>query len=180
MSFEAFWIALKAWWSELTSPKVISLPEAPKKPDPKDKDLPWMVIAKQEIGQKEIAGEKHNPRIIEYHKYTDLGASKDEISWCSSFVCFCIERAGFKSTKDAWSKSWLTFGYPLDNPEYGCIVVFWRESINSWKGHVGFYHGESDKEIFVLGGNQNNQVSVTPYPKSQLLGYRWPKDYKIK
>lgn len=43
-------------------------------------------IAMKELGVRELAGSKHNPRIIEYHKATSLKATQDEVSWCSSFV----------------------------------------------------------------------------------------------
>jgi hypothetical protein len=57
-------------------------------------------------------------------------------------------------------------------------VVFEREKIF---GHVGFYIGETETEIKVLGGNQQDpatqlfQVSEKYYPKKALLGYRQPK-----
>lgn len=47
-------------------------------------------------------------------------------------------------------------------------------------GHVGFYLDETENEIKVLGGNQENKetrtckVSEKHYPKTRLLGYRIP------
>jgi len=41
-------------------------------------------------------------------------------------------------------------------------------------GHVGFYWARSGDRILVLGGNQDNQVSIKGYPKADLLGHRWP------
>ena len=49
-------------------------------------------------------------------------------------------------------------------------------------GHVGFYLSETESEIKVLGGNQQDavtqvfQVSEKFYPKANLLGYRLPKE----
>ena len=135
----------------------------------------WMDIAKEEIGTKEIKGKDHNPKIIEYHSYTKLKSTSDEVSWCSAFACFCVEKAGFRSPKSAMARQWLAWGNPVDNPFYGCVVVLWRNDINSWTGHVGFYVKEDEKYIYVLGGNQNDEVNIKPYKKVQLLGYRWPK-----
>jgi hypothetical protein len=40
--------------------------------------------------------------------------------------------------------------------------------------HVGFCIGEIDGAVLVLDGNQSSpgQVSVTKFPKAQVLGYR--------
>lgn len=135
-------------------------------------DKVWK-IAEGEIGIKEVSGSKHNPRILEYHattgKFTD-----DETSWCGSFVEWVVTQAGFKGIGSigAGARNWLKFGVATTSPKKGDIVVFWRESISSWKGHVAFYSHETATHVYVLGGNQNNQVNVTAYPKSQVLGYR--------
>jgi hypothetical protein len=62
----------------------------------------------------------------------------------------------------------------------GDIVVFWRESIKSWKGHVGFYIREKDGWIYTLGGNQANQVKISAYPKSRVLSYRRLRTSEMK
>ena len=53
-------------------------------------------------------------------------------------------------------------------------MVFWRESITSWKGHVGFYlgHSQDKTRIFCLGGNQGNEVSVAPYDAAKVLRFQ--------
>ncbi len=43
-------------------------------------------------------------------------------------------------------------------------------------GHVAFFDEQRNARIFVLGGNQSNQVNITSYPGDRLLGYRWPTD----
>ena len=60
-------------------------------------------------------------------------------------------------------------------PQFGSTLVFWRESRESFKGHVGFYWAEDDLNYHVLGGNQSDSVSVARVRKSRLLGARWPK-----
>ena len=54
------------------------------------------------------------------------------------------------------------------------IAIFWRESPESWKGHVGIYINEDDGNIFLLGGNQgpNRSVMIQRYSMDRLLGYR--------
>lgn len=143
------------------------------KPNPNAEPL-WLQVARDELGEHEIAGSKDNPRIVEYHNYTSLDASDDETSWCSSFVNYCMARAGQKRTNSAMAKSWLKWGVPLAEPRLGCVVVMWRGSPSLSTGHVGFWLSE-DKDTFkMLGGNQSDQVSIATQPKSRILAYRWP------
>ena len=54
------------------------------------------------------------------------------------------------------------------------MVVFWRESPQSWKGHVGFFLGISTdkKRVYCLGGNQGNRVSVSAYRLNTVLSFQ--------
>lgn len=132
----------------------------------------WLVIARKELGQKEIAGEQDNQRILEYHKATALKASDDETPWCSAFVNWVMQQVGVEGTRSAAARSWLTWGKEIKEPKAGCIAVLRRGS--GWKGHVGFVVGCHDDTIALLGGNQGDAVSVAWYPTSKVLGYRWP------
>ena len=53
-------------------------------------------------------------------------------------------------------------------------MVFWRKSLASGLGHVGFYAGEDDQAFRIVGGNQSDSVSVAWINKSRLVGARWP------
>ena len=131
-------------------------------------------IAVGEFGVKEIAGSEHNPEVLKYFNATDSPASMitDETSWCSAFICWCADKAGYENTRKLNARSWLTVGEKVETPMIGDVVVYWRESVSSWKGHVGMYVREAGGWIYTLGGNQSNQVGITAYPKSRLLGYR--------
>ncbi|MBI4747738.1 MAG: TIGR02594 family protein [Acidobacteria bacterium] len=136
-------------------------------------EFPWVSIALGEVGVKEFPGSGDNPRIVGYLHSTTLPGSardNDETYWCSAFVNWCVERAGYEGTDSAWARSWLNWGVPIDQPRKGCIVVFRRGA----GGHVGFYWGETSDKIKVLGGNQSNEVNTSEYLKSNLLGYRVP------
>lgn len=133
----------------------------------------WLEIAEGEIGQKEIAGDADNPSIVKYHSFTTLHATDDETPWCSAFANYCIIAAGLEGTRLANARSWLKWGKPLNKPEIGCIVVLKRGN-SPTAGHVGFCVGETATHIKLLGGNQADQVKVSQFPKSDVLGYRWP------
>jgi len=132
----------------------------------------WMNIAWDELGTKEIAGDKDDPRIIDYHATTSLKAGDDEVAWCSSFVNWVMKQAGIEGSNSAAARSWLGWGLKLSQPRYGAIVVFKRGS-SAWQGHVAFYLDSDETHITVLGGNQSNRVCVAKYPKRDLLQYRW-------
>ncbi len=136
-------------------------------------EFPWMAIAVSELGVAEVPGPGDNPRIQEYLRSTDLDrqlASNDETPWCSGFVNWCIEKAGYAGTNSARARSWLHWGKPLTTPRRGCITVFTRDG----GGHVAFYVGETTTHYVVLGGNQGNRVCVANYEKARLLGFRLP------
>ncbi len=140
-------------------------------------EFPWFEIAKGEIGVEEIPGSAHNPRIIEYHATTTLRATSDEVAWCSAFVNWSLQQAGYGGTNSAAAKSWLRWreGKAINTPRTGCIVIFDRGT-QPWQGHVAFYVGENGSEhIYVLGGNQSNQVKISSYRKRKIVGYRWPE-----
>ena len=124
-----------------------------------------------EMNVKEIKGKNHNPRILHYHNHTKLKASTDEIPWCSSFANYVVEKSGVRGTQSAMARSWEHWGYKIDKPIPGCIVVFSRGD-NPLYGHVGFYLYSANKNIYVIGGNQGDAVSITAYPKSRLVCYR--------
>jgi len=140
-------------------------------------------IASREIGTKEIAGAQHNPRIVNYAKEAGFTyVNDDETPWCSFFMNWVAKKAELESTGKGNARSWLNVGIPVVNPEPGDVVIFWRESPNSYKGHVGVFMGYSQdhSRIYTLGGNQNNQVGETAYSTSQLLGFRRLRPIKKK
>ena len=87
------------------------------------------------------------------------------------------ERAGYKDIipKDYFgARKWLNLPKKVEfeNIKLGDVVVFWRGSPQDWRGHVGIYISHNDQNIFVLGGNQGDRVTIAPYAKDRLLGVR--------
>ncbi|TRZ42412.1 TIGR02594 family protein [Robertkochia solimangrovi] len=132
-------------------------------------------IASSQIGVKEIAGSGSNPDILKYAE--DCGFkhyTSDTIAWCSLFANWVAFKSGFERSGDLLARSWLNVGSQIESPEPGDIVVFWRKSLESKFGHVGFFTGFSRdlSRIYCLGGNQGDQVSITARPANTLLGFR--------
>lgn len=132
-----------------------------------------MPVALAEMGVAETPGVGNTPRVLEYLRSTsvDIGmASLDSTPWCSGFVNWCVRRSGHLGTNSAAARSWLHWGVALGVPRRGCIVVFSRDV----GGHVAFFVRLEGDQIWVLGGNQHDKVTMASYPSHRLLGYRGP------
>ncbi|MDP3124593.1 MAG: TIGR02594 family protein [Thiobacillus sp.] len=137
----------------------------------------WLIEARKHIGTKEIPGAKHEPKILGWWKAIKRGGIKtDEVPWCAAFVGGCLEAVGIISSRFESAKSYMTWGLPLKYPVPGCIAVFSRAG----GGHVGFVvAGDGNGRLLILGGNQNNQVSIAPFDETRVIGYRWPRAVPI-
>ena len=142
-----------------------------------------LTVAKNEIGVTEIPGMENNPRILHYANRSGLMWVKDdETSWCGIFMAFCLSEIPeclkskkYPTREAARARSWLNYGAvvgDIEDAKPGDVIVFWRDSIDSWKGHVGIYLDHTPNSILTLGGNQSNQVNETWLDRSKVLGVR--------
>ena len=134
-----------------------------------------MDVSATQYGVCEFEGKEHNQEVIKYFKETGHEHIKrDETSWCSAYMSWCAKKAGLYYSNSLLARSWLKMGAKVIFPKPGDIVVFWREKINSWEGHVSIFLFEDKvtNEIFCLGGNQDGKVCVASYPSENVLGYR--------
>lgn len=130
-----------------------------------------LVEAYKLIGVQEIIGKDHNPIIMQWAK--DLGMEKtytnDEIPWCGLFMAHVCRVSGLEGVRNPlWARNWNNFGTRVTKAMLGDVLVFSRGS----GGHVGIYVGEDAKAYHVLGGNQNNRVSIVRIDKSRCIGIR--------
>lgn len=134
----------------------------------------WIKTAMKEIGVKEIHGKEHNERVLEYHEVSG-GFTTDEVPWCASYVNWVMLQHGYDTVKyPARAKSWLHFGKTSIVPIVGSIAVKSRTG----GGHVGFVIGQNtDGDIYVLGGNQNDEVNIKLYKKEVFIDFRVPLNY---
>jgi len=146
-------------------------------PEIKSGDTPNKMIllkAISQIGVGEIAGKKSNKQIETYHKFStknnDRG-SNESVSWCSSFLCWVVETCGFHSTNSKMARSYEKWGEKVTTPIPGDIVTFWRKSLKSGYGHVAVFLLKKGKYIYVLGGNQSDEVNVTRYKTDKITGF---------
>ena len=139
--------------------------------------LPWFEEARHLMGTKEVLGNKNNPDIMDWAKNLDISYAGDDVPWCGLFVAHCVGTTLQQEVlpgNPLGARQWEKFGVST-NPRLGAIMVFWRESLASGKGHVGFYAGEDDDAYQILGGNQSDAVCLMWLSKDRLRGARWPK-----
>jgi uncharacterized protein (TIGR02594 family) len=137
-----------AWLKKETAPKIL-------------------VEAVKHIGVKEIVGKQHNPTILSWAKALGLEKvyTNDEIPWCGLFVAYCAHASGLPVVKHPlWALNWNKYGNVAQVPMLGDVLTFTRNG----GGHVGIYVGEDTTHYHVLGGNQNNSVSVSRIAKDRL------------
>jgi uncharacterized protein (TIGR02594 family) len=123
-------------------------------------------------GLKEVAGDKNNPEIVAMFKEIGFDISDDSTAWCSASLNYFCKKLGYERSGALDAKSWLKMPIRVLQPSLGDIVVLWRESPTSWKGHVGLFIKKDLTTVWVLAGNQGDMISIAPFPIDRVLGYR--------
>ena len=123
---------------------------------------------------------------IGLHEYRDrqelrefLDVDPVKIEWCAAFVNSVLELQNIPSLNDIdypyplTARGFLAWGEPItkQNIQEGDLVIFPRGA-ESWKGHVGFYVGATEKSWIILGGNQDNTVSYKLFNPDKAIGIR--------
>lgn len=144
-------------------------------------------IARSLIGTRETPGPKNNPEIMRWAADARawLGAAYggDHVAWCGLGVAYCLHAAGFSPPRRGWvglrARQWSEYGTPVDRnaarPPLGSLAVFWRKTLASGFGHVGFIGGVyANGDLAVLGFNQDDEVNFRRYTRARLLDIRQP------
>lgn len=148
-----------------------SLGASPNKDSKTNIKSPYNTLAESFLGQNEVNGQKALSNFFQ----KSLGQNIDPktVPWCGAFVGSVLKANGQDIPQNPLAaRSYLNFGQPTDKPQVGDLVVLRRGNDNRF-GHVGFYNGVNEQgQPMILGGNQNNSVSVKAFDPSQVLGYR--------
>lgn len=127
---------------------------------------------------KQYGMKEGDPTLMHYLAKANPGLNPASTPWCAGYVGSVLNASGLKGTGSLSARSYLNYGQPTSNPTQGDIVVFkdltGRNDPNH--GHVGFVSKIDEKSgmVYTLGGNEDNSVTVKPYPMSQVLGFRTP------
>lgn len=138
-------------------------------------ELNWIAEARKHIGLREIPGPKSNSVIQGWLRSLKAWWDQDSVAWCGTYTAQVLQACKLSYPKEWYrAKAYLSMPVKLDKPAYGCIVVFDRAG----GGHVGFVVGvDRFDNLMVLGGNQGDMVSIKPFSRDRVLGYRWPNLY---
>lgn len=108
------------------------------------------------------------------------GVNVRRTEWCAAFINGLLRQLnepGSESVSEypLTARSFLSWGTGVTEPKMGDIVVFPRGN-QGWQGHVGIYVGSTTMNgveyYSILGGNQNNKVSVELYRANKALDIR--------
>ena len=183
------------WWS-LTHPKQVIL--APSAVDYAAMPPPGTggsrlgraalkaAIDELKAGAGEVGGNNKGRWV---RKYLAPAGLSEGNAWCASFVSWCFleacggdqssmpfaycpgARALLRQFKDKGMGYAPNKGY---QPEPGDIVVWWRERLAGWMGHVGLVHQLRDGMLYTIEGNKSPKVQGFSYVFSRmekLLGF---------
>jgi len=123
-----------------------------------------------------------------YNEYTHraelksyLGVDPVQTQWCAAFVNSVLEESGITSNVNhkypLTARAFLDWGSKVEPKDIhsGDVVIFPRGNA-SWQGHVGFYLRTIERNgveyYLILGGNQNNGVSIDAFRASRAIGIR--------
>jgi len=140
--------------------------------------LVWVKEARRLVGMREGPGKSSNPEILDWANAQGIPYKGDDIPWCGLFAAHCIASTLDREplpTEVLRARAWERFGIKT-RPTPGAIMVFWRKSLESGLGHVGFYVGQNnDASAYrILGGNQDDSVSLQWIREDRLVAARWP------
>lgn len=137
----------------------------------------WLTYSLAHIGLKEGAGVKDNKELVADIQTVAPDYQHDSTPWCAGWVSLCLSKAGEKpSSLPLWALSYSdTKNEPvvkLAGPAVGAIAVKTRNG----GGHVTFVAGRTrGGTLACCGGNQNDEVNVSPYREDAFVGFFWPK-----
>jgi uncharacterized protein (TIGR02594 family) len=138
-------------------------------------ETPWMTWLRENIGQKEVPGQKSNPFILDMFNYTSLKghdlSNYDSTAWCAACLNAALVKTGYLGTNSAAAASFDTYGTGLLSPRYGAILTLSSES----RRHVTCFVERAGEDHFLcIGGNQRDMIRPSLFPKSSVVSIRWP------
>lgn len=118
----------------------------------------------------------------------DGAVTKDKNAWCAAFVNNILTEGKFDTLdygKDNYNliraKQYSNIGSPVESvneAKPGDVMVTRKWVVNEdhpkgyWQYHTGFYSGKKDGKYTMLGGNQNDKVSVRTISEDSIYSVR--------
>ena len=128
-------------------------------------------------GTAEQLGPGSNPTILAWARSVGLERiyRDDAVAWCGLAMAYVAGQAGWDNAPRGnalLARNWQHWGNPAEVPMLGDVLVFWRGARNGFQGHVGVYVGEDAAAFHVIGGNQEDKVTIKRLGRDRLLQAR--------
>jgi len=140
-------------------------------------------LAQRFVGTREVSGPVANPQVLAMLRLDGDWPKDDAVPWCAAYVNYVCWLLRLPRSKSLRARSWLRVGTPVVEDDLWeaayDVVILSRGSgkqpgpgvINA-PGHVGFFSAQEGGRIWILGGNQSDEVNIASYPRSRVLGVR--------
>lgn len=147
----------------------------------------WLPVALGEIGVVEDPRVgKSTGRVEQYHAATRGGRALDDVPWCASFCCWVLEQSGVFSPRTKRASDFIAWGKDCREADgsmrfsTGAVIVFGKDDPDAaGSGHVAFVMGRSGQTLYVLGGNQQNAVTIAARSARNVVAVRWPDGVQV-
>jgi len=141
-----------------------------------------LALAERFIGIKEAPGVADNPVVLAMLQLDAKWVRSDDVHWCSAFANYVCWLLNLPRSRSLAARSWLKVGEPISiyeaKPGFD-VVIFSRGSgpqpgpeVLAAPGHVAFFVDRSPGLVRVVGGNQNDAVTIASYSADRVLGVR--------
>lgn len=143
-------------------------------------DPPWLKRAFSDLGVADIAGPRHNARVLEmYRKAGHPEIHDDETAWCAAAVGCWLAESGLSNSGSLMARSYSNYGVKVNKQKLprGTIAVWPRGAPPS--GHVNIVLEDDGTYLTCIGGNQSpgtGTVSVSRERKAHLVSASWPRE----
>lgn len=148
---------------------------------PTDSSPTHMKRAYEDLGLLEWVEEngrkRSNPQVEEYIEVIH-GKPLNAMTtpWCAFWLAAIQELSDQTSAKSGRARASLTWGSEVNSlkeAKEGDVIVLWRGTHDDGvSGHVGFYVGHDSRNVYLLGGNQGDTVSIQAFNKNKIIGIR--------
>lgn len=147
---------------------------------PVERMPPWMAEMYRKKGLHETGDNSELSAWLRIGKFLGNPA---KLPWCGD----AIESAIVKTLPTEpvpdnpfWAQGWAKFGAKAPPGAVGSIgVIRWSAKA----GHVGVVaeYDARRQRVKLLGGNQSNAITLSWFPLTKFIGFRWPKTapYKV-
>jgi hypothetical protein len=197
------WLANLFTEKEVTNAVSPHEPSVPKQPVPETDSPEWMGEARKQLGKKETDS-KFSAfmsgfwKLVGLSGYTSIAGNSR--AWCALFiVAIASAGGGYKYAATASAKrqgqasasTYHTIDWKKNGIPEGAIVHINHLGVMSCNSgsnnHVAFANGSCTAEdlakkgagILLLGGNQNNSVSISSYPVTDICEVRYFKEKTV-